>query len=105
MERYPVESTFAKSVGYDHYQWLLEIETVAGKIYQLKDVPMFRYMGLVTGTSVGRYYNRYLKHCFEHVEVFEQHIPQEQVTETVDLVQGLASAVVDELFSRIAVKV
>ncbi len=101
MERYPVESTFAKSVGYDHHKWLLEIETMAGKIYQLKAVPMFRYMGLVSRGSVGKYYNRYLRGHFEHVEVFEQH----QAEIESDVIKEMATAVVDELFSRIAVKV
>jgi len=39
----------------------LSITFKRGKTYTLNNVPEYHYIGLITASSAGRYFNRYLK--------------------------------------------
>jgi hypothetical protein len=102
MQRYEVDSTFVKSIGYDHHEHTLEIETLGsatapGHIYQYVDVPMFRYTNLVTAHSIGAYFNRYIKTKYTSMEIFEQH------EDPADLAfaEAVATKVIDKLYKAI----
>lgn len=102
MERYAVESTFAKSIGYDPSLQILEIEThgsatAHGHIYQYQKVSVYTYAALISAASIGKYYNRYIKNHFDMQEVYEQHLPDDVDS---NLASKVAVAVVDEVLTR-----
>ena len=61
MERVPVSSTQAASIGYDPASSTLEVEFTNGSIYQYFDVPQSLYDELVSGPSVGKAVNTLVK--------------------------------------------
>lgn len=60
MNRTLVQSSNLTSVGYDEFQ-TLEIEFESGSIYQYFNVPSSVYHGLMSASSHGSYFSRYVK--------------------------------------------
>lgn len=61
MERIAVSSSNLASVGYDEANSVLEIEFNHGGVYQYYDVPLSAYEGLMSASSHGTYFDRYIK--------------------------------------------
>ena len=55
MERQPVKSTNVKSVGYDAYEKVLEVEFRSGGVYQYAGVQPEMYADLLEAESIGRF--------------------------------------------------
>ena len=64
MNRTPVTSSNIASVGYDRAANILEIEFTSGSIYQYTHVPLSIYDGLISATSCGSYFSRFIKDRF-----------------------------------------
>lgn len=60
MERLPVESSTAVSVGYDGEGQTLEIEFKNG-VYQYYNVPQPIFDQMMSCESVGKFFNAYIK--------------------------------------------
>ena len=60
MERQPVSSELANSVGYDTATSTLEIEFKSGVVWQYYDVPEYVFHELMGG-SIGRYFHANIK--------------------------------------------
>lgn len=61
MVRKYVSSSNLSSVGYDSSTNTLEIEFNSGGIYQYYGVPELKYIGLMSASSHGQYFDRYIK--------------------------------------------
>ncbi len=61
MERIPVQSSNLRSVGYDRESGTLEIEFKSGRVYQYSGVPEEVYEGLMSASSHGTYFDRYIR--------------------------------------------
>lgn len=61
MNRTSVVSSNLKSVGYDVYMAVLEIEFLSGGIYQYFNVPDFVYHELINATSKGKFFAHNIK--------------------------------------------
>lgn len=61
MERTSVSSSNLASVGYDATNQILEIEFNHGGVYQYSGVPLSVYEGLMSASSHGTYFDRYIK--------------------------------------------
>jgi hypothetical protein len=55
----PVNSTAIRAVGYDGYT--LTVEFRSGRIYDHPGVPHSVYVEFINATSLGAYYNRYIR--------------------------------------------
>lgn len=109
MQRYSVDSSFARAVGYDHSLEILEIEThpsgrqLQGHIYQYKGISPRKYASFVSSPSIGKYYNRKIKGQYEEVEVFEEALTSGvAMVDESDFIKKFAIATVDEIALRIA---
>ncbi|WP_437759469.1 KTSC domain-containing protein [Sorangium sp. So ce1389] len=69
MNRTSVSSTNIRSVGYDPFTHVLEVEFRSGSIYQYARVPGFTYSGLMRAYSKGSYHNEYIKDRYTCVRV------------------------------------
>jgi KTSC domain len=70
MERLPVTSSMAKSIGHDPFQSILEIEFTSGEVYQYLKVPQEVYKEMLT-FSIGRYFQAFIKNRYEERRVWE----------------------------------
>lgn len=61
MERRPVRSSMLASVGYDRAASTLEVAFVGGGIYQYFEVPTDIYVGLMSASSHGTYFDAHVK--------------------------------------------
>ena len=68
MERQAVESTMARSIGYNPKAMTLEIEFRSGEIWQYLDVPEQIYRELMEG-SIGQYFQFNIKNQFRETRV------------------------------------
>jgi len=64
MNREPVLSTDLRSVGYDPATSTLEIEFNSGGIYQYLSVPDSIHQNLMSASSKGKYFHKYIKERF-----------------------------------------
>lgn len=69
MERIPVSSSNVASIGYDGDSQILEVEFLAGGIYQYMNVPAETHIELMESSSKGNYINRVVKIMFVAVRV------------------------------------
>lgn len=69
MNRISVSSSNLKSVGYDSTTKVLEIEFHNGGIYQYFDVPESIYTGLISSSSHGSYFHRYIRDGYSYSKV------------------------------------
>jgi hypothetical protein len=60
MERKPVKSSMAKSIGHDPFRSILEIEFTSGEIWQYFNVPDDVYREMLT-FSIGKYFKAFIK--------------------------------------------
>ena len=56
IERIPVRSSNLRSVGYDGWSRLLEIEFHGGRVYRYSGVPGSIYTGLMRAPSLGHFF-------------------------------------------------
>lgn len=72
MNRTPVSSSNIDSIGWegvDGETGTLEVEFQSGHIYTYKGVPQDEYYALLEASSVGRYFNTYVKGRYEEEKV------------------------------------
>lgn len=72
MNRVQVQSSQIKSIGYDDYSRVLEVEFVKGTIYQYFDVPHYVIFDLTTQQavgSVGSYFNKNVARKYKYQKV------------------------------------
>ncbi len=61
MERQPVESSSALSVGYDEPSQTLEIEFKESGVYQYYNVPSTTFEQMMSSDSIGKFINANIK--------------------------------------------
>ena len=67
MERQPVDSSAIRSVGYDAFNSILEIEFVQpNRIYAFYDVPYSVYSELMEAESKGSYFNEDIRDLYAY---------------------------------------
>lgn len=66
MERQPVSSSNISSIGYDQNTNVLEIEFIAGTIYQYFDVPEYVWRGLMEAASHGSFFTQHIKNVYSY---------------------------------------
>ena len=69
MKRQSVSSSNLKSVGYDTKERILEIEFQNGRIYQYSNVSNDEYTELMEASSLGRYFNFYIKGAYSYARI------------------------------------
>ena len=70
MVRIRVSSSTISSIGYDHNSKTLEVEFKNGSIYEYYNVPLNIYEGLMSASSIGKYFNDRIKeggYRFRHI--------------------------------------
>lgn len=68
MKRHYVESSMAKSVGYDSLNFILEIEFRSGEIWRYHHVKQNVYEEMLSG-SIGKYFQSHIKDQYEESRV------------------------------------
>jgi KTSC domain len=70
VERQPVDSSLIRSVGYDLFNSILEIEFAEpNRIYEFFDVPYSVYSELMEAESRGSYFNDDIKDLYAYQEL------------------------------------
>ena len=69
MQRQSVESSNLKSVGYDEFLLVLEIEFKSGAVYRYYGVPSEVHDELINSESVGKYFNANVKSKYNFLKV------------------------------------
>ena len=69
MQRQPVESSNLRSVGYDEFLLVLEIEFKSGAVYRYYGVPSEVHDELINAESVGKYFNANVKSKYNFLKV------------------------------------
>ena len=70
MTREHVSSSNLKSVGYNPNQMVLEVEFLSGSIYQYSSVPQRIYEALMSASSHGKYFCRFIRNCFRYQRLY-----------------------------------
>jgi hypothetical protein len=103
MRRVPLKSKFIKSVGYQVYNSILEIEFCSGSIYQYLNVPIYIYDSFLNASSIGYYFRKVIACKFKYKEVnsnsYTTYVsPEKEVIESVTLKE------VKDLYHKLALK-
>ena len=69
MTRKSVESSNLRSVGYDEFLLVLEIEFKSGAVYRYYGVPAEVHDELINAESVGKYFNANVKSKYNFLKV------------------------------------
>ncbi|MEY9938181.1 KTSC domain-containing protein [Streptacidiphilus sp. MAP5-3] len=69
MRRSSVDSSCLRAVGCDASGRLLELEFIAGTVYDYAAVPPSVHDGLLHAESLGRYFNRHIRGHFRYRRV------------------------------------
>ena len=69
MVRKSVISSNLKSVGYDSFQMVLEIEFLEGSVYQYYGVPQSVYANLMSAPSYGMYFHADIRNNYRYSQV------------------------------------
>ena len=69
MKRQSVESSNLRSVGYDEFLLVLEIEFKSGAVYHYYGVPSEVHDELINAESVGKYFNANVKSKYNFLKV------------------------------------
>jgi hypothetical protein len=69
MQRFPVQSTNLKTVGYDPKTTTLEIEFQDGNVYQYFDVPETLHKELMQAASHGKFFSSQIKGSFRYAKL------------------------------------
>ncbi|WP_442789173.1 KTSC domain-containing protein [Kitasatospora sp. NBC_01302] len=64
MERFIVRSSNIRSIGYDRWSEILEIEFLSGGIYQYRAVPPALHRELMEAESHGRFFAAFIRGKF-----------------------------------------
>lgn len=71
MKRIPVSSSQISSIGYKRTMQILEVEFNNGAVFQYFDVPERVYDGLMSASSIGSHFHRYVKNAgYSYSQVF-----------------------------------
>lgn len=72
MQRQKVKSSDILSIGYSSDLNILEIEFIKnGKIYQYLDVPENIFLSIMSASSHGRFFNRFVKNKYKFRLLFK----------------------------------
>jgi hypothetical protein len=71
VKRSPVASSNIRTIGYDNNRQTLEIEFVGGTVFQYFDVPEGTYQGIISSSSVGRYFQDNVKKRYSYIKLSE----------------------------------
>ena len=69
MIRQTVSSSNIRSIGYDAKLQTLEIEFQDGGIYQYFNIPESIYFALMSASSYGSYFHRYIKDQYQWTKI------------------------------------
>ncbi|MDQ3374333.1 MAG: KTSC domain-containing protein [Acidobacteriota bacterium] len=69
MDRQRVSSSNLESVGYDSKDEILEIKFHNGGIYQYSNVPFEKYESLMSASSKGSYFARFIKDRYRYRKI------------------------------------
>lgn len=69
MDRTLVSSSNLRSVGYNQYDHILEIEFNSGDVYRYLDVRPNIHTGLMNASSHGKYFHRNIKDVYQYEQV------------------------------------
>ena len=69
MERYSVASSNIATIGYDEETETLEVEFLAGSIYQYFGVPSHIHEQLMQAGSKGRFLHTYIRNAYPYSRV------------------------------------
>ena len=69
MQRLPVSSSNVRSVGYERKARILEVEFVAGQVYQYHGVPERVFREIVQGPSAGKLFNMHVRNRYPYSRV------------------------------------
>ena len=69
MVRKSVISSNLKSVGYDSFQMVLEIEFLEGSVYQYYGAPQSVYASLMSASSHGMYFHADIRNNYRYSQV------------------------------------
>ncbi len=69
MIRERVSSTNISSIGYESESRILEIEFSSGGIYQYLNVPQVIYNELMSASSHGSYFHKYIKDKYRFLKI------------------------------------
>lgn len=69
MKRQSVESSNLRSVGYDEFLLVLEVEFKNGAVYRYYGVPAEVHDELINAESVGKYFNANVKSKYNFLKV------------------------------------
>jgi hypothetical protein len=69
MKRVRVRSSELRSVGYDPLAVVLEVEFVAGGVYQYSGVSAETVLALLEAESIGRYFNAHVRGRYDYRKV------------------------------------
>ena len=67
--RVRVQSRAVRSIGYDEYEWVLQVRFNNGKLYNYFRVPPQEHDALLRAASIGGYLNRQIKPYYEFEEL------------------------------------
>ncbi len=70
MTREHVSSSNLKSVGYSPIQMVLEVEFLNGSIYRYSSVPQRIYEALMTASSHGKFFCRFIRNNFRYQRIY-----------------------------------
>ncbi len=65
MKMIPVQSSAINAVGYDPLTGRMDIEFAEGNVYPFCGVPQSVFDGLLSASSVGGYYNQYIRDRYQ----------------------------------------
>jgi len=69
MKREPIDSSSARSVGYDPEREILEVEYPDGDVYRYFEVEAQKYADLRMAPSFGEYLNHHIKPFHDYLKV------------------------------------
>ncbi|NTV46696.1 MAG: KTSC domain-containing protein [Chlorobiales bacterium] len=69
MDRTPISSSNLRSVGYDQNQKILEVEFDSGSVYQYYSIPESVYSELMSASSHGKYFSRYIRNNYSYRQI------------------------------------
>jgi hypothetical protein len=69
MLRKNVNSSMARSIGYDEKNQTLEIEFTSGEVWQYYEVPESVYVALTINKSVGKFFHAHIRGKFKDKRV------------------------------------
>ena len=69
MEYIDVSSSNIRAVGYDEANSSMHVKFNSGSLYEYRNIPYYIYEGMLSATSVGRYFHSHVKNSFTYVQL------------------------------------